>query len=87
MFRAVGDQSVILNLRTELYLGADAVGTAMWNALIGSESIQAAYGTLLQEFDVAPEHLRQDLEDFIQQLLEQGLVELNAGIAAASEGA
>ena len=78
LFRVVGNEAVLLNLKTELYLGLDPVGTEMWVVLTNTSSIQAAYDSLLQEFDVAPERLRQDLNDFIEKLLDQGLIELSS---------
>ena len=44
-------------------------------ALGSASSIQAAYETLLQEYDVEPTKLRADLEEFIDQLLGQQLIE------------
>ena len=76
MFRMVGDEIVLLNLKTELYLGADAVGSRMWTVLTESDSIQSAYDSLLTEFDVEARELRRDLEEFIGKLLEQGLIEI-----------
>ena len=35
----------------------------MWQVLTDSDSIRAAYETLLTEYDVEPEKLQHDLED------------------------
>jgi coenzyme PQQ synthesis protein D (PqqD) len=83
MLRIIGDEAVILNLKSELYLGLDPVGTRIWTVLNGAPSIQAAYESLLTEFDVAPERLRQDMDELLDQLLAQGLIELAAGEAVA----
>ena len=74
-------ESVILNLNSERYFGLDDVGTRFLSVLTNANSIQAAYETLLQEYDVEGEVLRQDLISIIGQLVDQGLVEI------ASEGA
>jgi hypothetical protein len=79
MLRIIGDEAVILNLKTELYLGLNPVGTRIWTVLHGAPSIQAAYESLLTEFDVAPEQLRQDMDELLDQLLAQGLIELAPG--------
>jgi hypothetical protein len=79
LFRVVGQEAVLLNLKTELYLGLDAVGTEMWLNLTNTSSIQDAYDTLLQEYDVDPERLCQDLNEFIDKLLEQQLIEVTSG--------
>jgi len=76
LFRLVGDEGVLLNLNTTLYLGLNPVGTRMWHALTSASSIQAAYDTLLAEYEVEPAQLRADLEEFIQRLLGQKLIVL-----------
>jgi coenzyme PQQ synthesis protein D (PqqD) len=75
LFRLLGEEGVLVNLKTGLYLGLNAVGTRMWSALGSASSIQAAYDELLQEYEVEPAQLRADLEEFIDQLLGQKLIE------------
>ncbi len=82
MLRIIGEEAVILNLKSELYLGLDPVGTRMWTVLHGAPSIQAAYELLLAEFEVEPERLRRDLDKLLEQMLEQGLIELQPVEAA-----
>jgi hypothetical protein len=76
MFQTVGDESVLLNLRTSLYLGLNPVGTRMWVALTGTASAQAAYESLLSEYEVPADQLRQDLEDFLGKLSDHGLIQI-----------
>ena len=45
--------------------------------LTNTSSIEAAYNSLLQEFDVDSVQLRKDLHDFVEKLLTRGLVELS----------
>lgn len=82
MLRVIGEEAVILNLKNELYLGLDPVGTRMWMVLHSAPSIQAAYEVLLAEFEVEPERLRRDLDKLLDQMLEQGLIELKPVEAA-----
>jgi hypothetical protein len=84
MLRVIGDEAVILNLKSELYLGLDPVGTRMWMVLHSAPSIQDAYESLLAEFDVEPKRLRRDLDKLLDQMIEQGLIELQPGEAAVS---
>ena len=69
-------ESVILNLNSERYFGLDEVGTRMMSVLSESNSIQAAYEKLLEEYDVEGEVLRKDLISIIEQMVEQGLAEV-----------
>ena len=82
MLRVIGEEAVILNLKSEIYLGLDPVGTRMWMVLHSAPSIQAAYELLLAEFEVEPERLRRDLDKLLDQMLEQGLIELRPVEAA-----
>jgi hypothetical protein len=70
------EESVILNLDNERYYGLDNVGTRMLSVLSTSNSIEAAYNELLEEYDVESEVLRHDLLALVEKLLEQGLVKI-----------
>ena len=72
------EESVILNLDSERYFGLDDVGTRFLSVLTTSDSIEAAYQSLAEEYDVDGEVLRNDLVALIQNLLQQGLIEVAA---------
>jgi len=80
LVNVLGDESVILNLTSERYFGLDSVGTSMWSALTGLESIEEAYHSLLDEFDVDKNLLQKDLTALIEMLVENELVELSAPV-------
>jgi Coenzyme PQQ synthesis protein D (PqqD) len=71
------EESVILNLDSERYYGLDDVGTRILSVLTTSESIGAAYETLVKEYEVDAQVLRQDLIELIENLSKQGLISLN----------
>ena len=77
VMREIADESVILNLDTEIYFGLDDVGTRMWLLLEKSETINQAYEALVDEYDVDPDTLRNDLTELIESLVSHGLVQLN----------
>ena len=72
-------ESVLLNLESERYFGLDEVGTRMFSVLTESNSIQAAYEVLLDEYNVDAESLRSDLLSLIDNLIDQGLMEIARG--------
>ncbi|HVM74747.1 MAG TPA: PqqD family protein [Candidatus Saccharimonadales bacterium] len=74
LIRHLDGESVLLNLETEKYFGLDATGTRMWEVATQSESIEMAYTTLLQEFEVEPDTLRENLGELIARLIENGLL-------------
>ena len=71
------EESVILNLDSERYYGLDDVGTRILSVLTTSESIEAAYQTLLQEYDVDGQVLRQDLLELVEKLAKQGIIQIS----------
>jgi Coenzyme PQQ synthesis protein D (PqqD) len=75
MVRKVGEESVLLDLKTERYLGLDDVSARFWDLLTSGEPIQSAYDKLLEEFEVDPARLRNDLDAFVQELIQFGLIE------------
>ncbi|HEV8187295.1 MAG TPA: PqqD family protein [Pyrinomonadaceae bacterium] len=68
------EEAVILNLESERYFGLDDVGTRFLTVLTSSESIEAAYEALRQEYDVEPQALRADLRELVEKLVDQGLL-------------
>ena len=71
------EESVILNLDTERYFGLNKIGTRMLSVLTTSTSIEAAYELLLNEYEVDGTVLRNDLLALIDELVDQGLVEIS----------
>jgi hypothetical protein len=77
LVQELSGESVLLNLDSEEYFGLDEVGSRMLSVLTGSASIQEASDRLLEEYDVEPEKLHQDLLELIEKMVDQGLVTLS----------
>lgn len=76
--RQIEGEMVILDLASEAYFGLDEVGTAMWNEMIQADSIELAYQSLLEQYNVEPETLRADMQALLEQLIEKQLLEFRA---------
>jgi len=74
----VQEESVILNLDNERYFGLDDVGTRFLSVLTTSDSIETAYERLRSEYDVDSEALRHDLIALVENLIEQGIVQISS---------
>ena len=70
------EESVILNLDSERYYGLDDVGTRMLSVLSTAGSIEAAYESLLGEYDVDGQVLRQDLLTLVESLVHKGIIKV-----------
>ena len=71
------EEAVILNLDSERYFGLDGVGTRFLSVLTASDSIEDAYKRLRSEYDVDSEALRHDLIALVENLIEQGIVQIS----------
>ena len=67
-------EAVLLNLKNGQYYGMDENSFHMYKSLIASESVQAAYQVLSEEYEVEPSKLKSDLDRFLAHLLENGLL-------------
>ncbi len=76
LVRFLDQESVLLNLETERYFGLDQIGTRMWQLVTASPNIDAAYHELLEEYDVPPETLRENLKELLGHLVEHGLLQV-----------
>ena len=76
LMQEIAGQSALLNLKSERYFGLDDVGTQMWTTLTASQSIEQACQTLLDEYEVEPEKLWEDVTNLIRRLVENDLVRL-----------
>jgi hypothetical protein len=76
LFRQVREEGVLLNLADEHYFSTDEVGARMWSLLTSARSIRQAYDALLDEYDVDAGRLHDDLDGFVRELVQRGLVRL-----------
>jgi hypothetical protein len=67
-------EAVLLNLANGQYYGMDENSFHMYKTLISSGSVQAAFVILAQEYQVEPDQLRADLDQFLGHLLENDLI-------------
>jgi hypothetical protein len=76
LVRVLDKESVLLNIETERYFGLDETGTRMWQLVTAAPQIEVAYRQLLDEYDVEPELLRENLTDLLGRLVENGLLQV-----------
>jgi hypothetical protein len=67
-------EAVLLNLANGQYYGLDETSYDMYKILLSSSSVQAAYESLCLAYEVEPDKLKADLDQFLKHLLENGLL-------------
>ncbi|MCF6311096.1 MAG: PqqD family protein [Verrucomicrobiales bacterium] len=76
LFQELDGECVLLNLANESYYGLNQTGTRMWAVLAKSNSITNALSVLSEEYDIDEKTLSSDLYQFIDELLENQMVEI-----------
>jgi len=76
LYKDVAGEAVLLDLATETYFGLNAAGARCWQLLTTAPSVRDAFEVLVEEYDVAPDELRRDLDALIDELLERGLLDV-----------
>ncbi len=76
IYREIDDEAVLLHIRKGLYLGLNETGRFFWSVLRAASSLEEACREVEAHYDVTSGQLREDVAQFVEDLLEQGLVRL-----------
>ncbi len=71
--------AAILNLKSGVYYGLDAVGARIWSYLQTPVALSEVKERLLEEHDVADEQCEQDLLELAGGFAREGLVKVQNG--------
>ena len=71
--RRFDNELVILHLEKGVYFGLDAVGTAIWEALVAGNTVGEAVNAILTKYDVSEEQAMADACALVSQLTEAGI--------------
>lgn len=70
----LADEVVILNMQDGTYYGLNEVGARIWSMIQQPCSLLDVRTALLQEYDVAPEQLDQDIQALVDDLSKHSLI-------------
>jgi hypothetical protein len=74
VWQEIDDGIVLLNIDAGNYHGLNDVASQMWVALEDSPDVATAYERLRDLFEVDEKVLREDLAEFIDRLLAEGIL-------------
>lgn len=75
LFQEVDGEAVLLSLDEGCYYGLDELGTRIWKLIqqdLDSDQVVAA---IVEEYEVEPEQARSDLDAFLSDLEQSGLIQ------------
>ena len=84
LFQELDGEAVLLDLASESYFGLDDVGTRIWQLLQEHGSLRTVFDTMLDEYDVEPARLEEDLLKHVGDLADAGLVIYGDRLATAT---
>ena len=70
------DEVVILNLKSGAYYGLNEVGSRVWDLVQEPKSVNHIQDIILEEYEVEPDRLEQDLLTLLQELEVEGLIDV-----------
>ena len=70
----VGPETVILHLDDGIYYSLNAVGARVWSLLQEPRTSEELVARVLEEFEVAPERCRADVDELLSALRARALV-------------
>ena len=77
LFSQVGDEAVLLNLKSGVYYSLDRVGALIWAGVAGGGTLGEVHASLNQQFAVDSDILWSDLAALLADLSANGLVTMS----------
>jgi len=74
-------EAAILNLKTSVYFGLNAVGASIWDLIQQPKTVTEIKDAILEEYDVEPGRCEADLLKLLQELSDHNLIEVKDGAA------
>ncbi|MBS0247533.1 MAG: PqqD family protein [Proteobacteria bacterium] len=78
----IGDELVMMSATNRHYVGMSEVGARIWELIEQPRSLDDVCTLLLDEYDVAPQVCRGEVEAFLRELMNHGAVALDPPPAA-----
>jgi hypothetical protein len=76
VFQSVGNEIILLNMKTGSYYSLNPVGSRIWNLLAEKKRPVDAFSSMSEEYDVEPEDLQRDILSLVRELRANGLLDV-----------
>ncbi|MBN1912959.1 MAG: PqqD family protein [Candidatus Omnitrophica bacterium] len=74
-WRKIEENALVVNPKTSLIYPLNPVASRIWELLDGQNNLGRITGIILKEYDIDKDTFNKDMESFILQLEEAGLIE------------
>jgi hypothetical protein len=79
--RVLGDEAVVVNFQNSFFYNFNLVGTFIWERCDGQHSLEQVTAMVMDEYDVTPREAARDCREFIESLIEEGLLRWHEPVA------
>ena len=73
----LGDELVMMNAASRHYIKLSDIGARIWQLMVTPQPVDVICARLGQEFDVAPETCRAEVQTFVNELVKHGVAALD----------
>lgn len=73
---SIDHEAVMLNVELGKYFGMNSIASDIWNKLKTPMSVSSLVQSLSSEYDITAAECQADIVPFIEQLIDNGLIEL-----------
>jgi hypothetical protein len=80
-WRTVDEELIAIDVRESTYLTANGSGLVLWEALAAGATSEELAARLVAAYGIDPETAREDVQRFVQELRERGLLDENRDAA------
>lgn len=74
MFRQIEDEGILLHISSGTYYNLSETSIVFWQALVDSEPLNLVIEKMINEYEVEREVILQDLQIFLQDLLQNKII-------------
>lgn len=71
----VDGEAVLLDMRTDEFVGLNEVATRMWESLVAGETLEETAKGIEREYEVDPDKARLDVAKFVESMVERCILE------------
>jgi hypothetical protein len=73
--RVLSDEAIVVNFQNSFFYNLNPVGTFIWERCDGQHTLDQITTELSEAYEVSPEVAAKDCREFIESLIEQGLLQ------------
>lgn len=76
LLQKIDEETILLDINTQEYFSLNELGGIIWELLSKKNNLNEIKSELLSSFDIEEKQIENDILNFINALIEKGLIEI-----------